>query len=287
MTTITDLVPPAARLLDIHVTSGRLSASSFGDARAPLLLCVPGLTANQRCYDVIAERIGDTRRHVVALDLRGRGHSDVTPPGTYGWEAHAVDVLEAASALGAERFDLVGHSMGAFVAMNVARLSPQRLRSATLVDAAGMPEASSVGPIVAGTERLGVIRPSMDAYIDTVRGLGAIEPWSDVWERYFAWELTECDGGVISTTSREAVAEDMAYGATHRPQDLWPALTMPALLIRAARPVVPGGGFIVSAADYARFLAEVPGARGSEVDANHYGVIVHQDTAAAIEDFLA
>ena len=59
---------------------------------------------------------------------------------------------------------------------------------------------------------------------------------------------------------------------------------MPSLLVRAARPL--GKGFIVTAADRDRFVAKVRGGRAIDIDANHYGVIMHPDTAAHVQQFL-
>jgi hypothetical protein len=62
---------------------------------------------------------------------------------------------------------------------------------------------------------------------------------------------------------------------------------MPALLLRARRELLPGSGYIVSAADAARFASEVPEARVAEVDANHYGIMTADATVAALRAFLA
>src|SRR3954467_3934581 len=97
---------------DVVLGTGRLYARRWGpDAGAPPVVCIPGLSANARSFDRIGEALAAAGRHVLALDLRGRGRSEVTAPGTYGWDAHARDVLDAARSLGAERADLVGHSM--------------------------------------------------------------------------------------------------------------------------------------------------------------------------------
>jgi pimeloyl-ACP methyl ester carboxylesterase len=286
MTLLDALVPPRARAFDLHLPSGRLSACEFGPHDGPLVLCVPGLSSNQRVYDPLGERLAGDGHRVVALDLRGRGHSEVTPPGTYGRAAHARDVLDAATALGAESFDLVGHSMGGFVAIAVASLDPGRLRRLVLIDAAGAPDRDSLPPIIGGIDRLGVVVASADRYLDGVRATGTIDPWSEVYTRLYLWELTETEGGVISRTSRDAIVEDLQAGSPAA-ETLWHHLTMPVLEVRATRPVVPGAGFIVPTQGYARFLDEVPQARGVEVDANHYIVTVHPDTLEAIQKFLS
>jgi pimeloyl-ACP methyl ester carboxylesterase len=269
---------------DLSIPSGVLRAHRFGPAEGRLVLCVPGLSANSRSFDYLAGELAAAGQRVVAVDLRGRGLSSVSGPGTYGWSNHAKDVLDAATALGAERFSLVGHSMGAFIGMVVARRAPQRVRRLALIDAAGRPEAASVQPILNAIQRLDAVYPSVDEYLARVRSIGTV-PWDEVWERHYRYDLVPAQGGVRSRTDRAAVFEDMAYGATQNPPDLWAALAMRTLLVRAAVPL--GGGFIVSAEDRARFLATVGGSAAVDVDANHYGIITHPATAAALRSFLA
>lgn len=72
--------------LDLKLPSGTLRAHRSGAGPDRLVLCVHGLSANSRSFDFIARALVSPRRTVVAIDLRGRGWSDITPPGTYGWE---------------------------------------------------------------------------------------------------------------------------------------------------------------------------------------------------------
>ncbi len=273
--------------LDLRLPSGRLHAQRHGSPGAPLVLCLPGISANLRGFDFLGERLGGDDLQVVALDLRGRGRSDVTAPGSYGWENHARDALAAAEALGVERFGVIGQSMGAYVAMRAAALAPGRLERAVLVDACGAPEAGVLAPIRAAFDRLGTVYPSVEAYVELVRRMGTVAPWSPYWERYFRYELEPAGGGVRARTNREAVMEDAVYGATHDPYALWGALDMPVLLLRAARELTPGSGFVVGEADRDRFAREVPGAQVVEVDANHYGINTAEESASAVATFLA
>src|SRR5579859_5702296 len=110
---------------DLQLASGRLHAQRFGSPSAALVVCLPCLTANMKSFDFLGERLGSDAVQVVALDLRGRGKSDVTPPGSYGWQSHARDAFAVADALGVERFSLIGHSMGGAVAMAAARLDAE------------------------------------------------------------------------------------------------------------------------------------------------------------------
>jgi len=272
--------------LDLQLPSGTMRALRHGAGTGVPVLCVPGLSANARSFDSVARTLVARGRPVVALDLRGRGFSPPTAPGTYGWRRHAEDVLAAARLLGFESFDLVGHSMGAFVSMEVAAIDAGRIRRLVLIDGVGVPEAAAIPPIRAAVERLGAVFPSAEVYCETIRKIGAAVPW-EVWGPAYLYDLEEVPGGVRSRTSKEAVLEDAVYGSTHDAGHFWKWLRMPVLLVRAARPLLPSTGFIVGAALRDAFLAAVPSAQAVEVDANHYGVVAHPDALRAIADFCA
>ena len=80
----------------VVVPSGRLYVETAGDPEGELVLCVHGLSANCRMFDRFVPALVAAGKRVVALDLRGRGRSAVTPSGTYGWSSHAQDVLAVA-----------------------------------------------------------------------------------------------------------------------------------------------------------------------------------------------
>lgn len=78
----------------------------------PALLCIHGLTGNGRCWDPLAEQLGD-RHRVIAVDVRGRGLSDKPAAGRYGFAAHARDMAALLHALAPGPVVAVGWSMGA------------------------------------------------------------------------------------------------------------------------------------------------------------------------------
>jgi pimeloyl-ACP methyl ester carboxylesterase len=276
-----------AAAVDLQLSNGALRVLRRGPRSGSPVVCVPGLSANARSFDLMAELLARNGRQVAALDLRGRGSSPATAPGTYGWRRHAEDVLEAAGQLGFDGFDLVGHSMGAFVSMQAAALAPARVRRLVLIDAVGPPDPAAIPPILASVQRLGIVYPSVEAYCELIRQRGAAVPWEELWEAHSLYELERIPGGVRPRTSSEAVVEDMVYGACHDAKELWPCLRMPTLLVRAARPLPPGAGFVVGVVLREAFLGAVPTAEVVEVDANHYGVMGHRDALSATYEFLA
>jgi len=276
---------------DLTVRSHRLHAQRFGDPSAPLVLALPGLSGNMKSFDYIGERIGGDTLQLVALDLRGRGRSEVTPAGTYGRDNHARAALAAADVLGFERCSLIGQSMGGAVSMKAAeldagRLDAGRLDAVVLLDAAGRPDPGTLAVIGSSVSRLGAVHPSVEEYLDGVKAQGLIDPWTEYWDRYYRYELETVEGGVRSRTSPEAIAEDGAYGATQDLYGLWQHLTMPTLLVRATQEFQPGAGHIVGATDRDRFLGEVPNGSVAEIDANHMTVNTHLDTVDVIRTFF-
>jgi pimeloyl-ACP methyl ester carboxylesterase len=269
----------------LMLRSGEVACEVSGSDVGQTVIGIPGLSANLRSFDVIFDALAGERHRKVAFDPRGRGYSSKTGPGTYGWPSHATDVIEIADQLQAQTFDLIGWSMGAWIAMVVAEKAPARVRRVVLLDAAGLPEESIKVPVYAGLDRLGVIFPSREAFMALVRKLPQYRPWAP-WERLFDYELVDVDGGVSFRTQKPAPWEDEQYRLQQDPYKLWSTLTMPVLLVRAAHEVPPNFGYLITKDDFAKFLHDVPTAKGIEVEANHYTVGMATEAARAIADFL-
>jgi 3-oxoadipate enol-lactonase len=271
---------------DISLSSGRLHAREHGPADGPLVIGIPGLSANVVGYDAVGPRLAADGRRLVALDLRGRGRSDVTPPGTYGLSAHAGDVVEAADALGGDGpFDVIGWSMGALVAMHVAARVGDRVRSVVLVDHAGRVDDSALGAVRRGLDRLDAVVPSPEPYLEAIRAAGAAVPWEDLWARFYTYELGPAEGGGLTpTTSKAACSEDLDRGVDVNAEALWAGLTMPTLLVRANAPL--GGGFVVPEDQRDALAAAVPGLAVFESERNHFGVMTDPAAIEAIAGLL-
>ncbi len=73
--------------------------------------------------------------HAAALDFRGHGDSDwLSSEETYASSHWVEDIETARKALGWERFILVGHSMGARIALDYAERHGDRLRGVSAID---------------------------------------------------------------------------------------------------------------------------------------------------------
>jgi pimeloyl-ACP methyl ester carboxylesterase len=95
-------------------------AGSSGPARLPVI-CIHGLTRNSSDFDELAPIIAALSRRVLAVDVRGRGHSQRDPnPDHYNPAVYAGDVARLMSDLGIARAVFVGTSMGGLVTMTLA-----------------------------------------------------------------------------------------------------------------------------------------------------------------------
>ena len=272
---------------DLQLPSGSVRAYRLGPAGAPAVVCVPGLDANARSFDVLGAALARRGRQVITLDLRGRGASPATAPGSYGWVKHAKDVLAVATQLGIDTFDLAGHSMGALVSMQAAVLAPERVQRLVAIDTAGPMDLLALPSVATATLRLlPFAYPSAGTYCAGMHAMGILEPWEDLWKRAFAYELEGFLGVVRPRTSFRAVAEDLVYNLVHSGTSLWPRLRLPTILVRGTRRLPPFG-LVVGARVRDAFLRAAPSAEVAEVDANHYEIMAHPDALRAIDEFLA
>jgi pimeloyl-ACP methyl ester carboxylesterase len=118
----------------------------FGSGDRPFVL-VHGFTGSRDDWsDVLPDltKLGPT----VILDQRGHGGS--SNPGTpeaYTLEQLVLDLTRFLEAVGIERCDLLGHSMGGMVCLRLALDHPERVASLVLMDTAA-------GPIPSGTRKI-------------------------------------------------------------------------------------------------------------------------------------
>jgi pimeloyl-ACP methyl ester carboxylesterase len=126
----------SVRELTLVLPHLRLAARDWNaDAQTPVL-ALHGWLDNAATFDRLVPRLDGLR--VVALDLPGHGRSDHLPAGA---GHHFVDwvpvVIEAADALGWDRFSLLGHSMGAGISTLVPSAVPDRVEKLVLLEGFG------------------------------------------------------------------------------------------------------------------------------------------------------
>jgi 3-oxoadipate enol-lactonase len=168
-----------------------LVVAEAGEGGRPVLL-LHGFTGAKEDFTDWLDRLADLGWHAVAPDHRGHGGSS-KPEGrsAYSLAILAGDTLGLADALGWERFVLLGHSMGGYVAQRVALRDPARLAGLVLMD-------TGHGPVV------GVGRAQIER-----AGTFALESGMDA----LADLLAEVESPLATPAHRRLVAEQPAYAA--------------------------------------------------------------------------
>lgn len=107
----------------------RLHVHTWGDANAPAVVCLHGVTSSGRHFEGLAERLAPAHR-VLAPDLLGHGDSPREPP----WRlSDHVDWVEDSVADAAV---WVGHSFGGRIALEHAARRPGTVERLVLLDPA-------------------------------------------------------------------------------------------------------------------------------------------------------
>ncbi len=110
----------------------------------PALVLVHGFGAEKDGWLGLVTALKGGRR-ILAPDLAGHGDSPAEPGARYDARRYAADVAAFLDAIGAERVDLSGNSMGGLVATIVALEHPDRVRSLVLLDPSGVPSPTPSG----------------------------------------------------------------------------------------------------------------------------------------------
>jgi pimeloyl-ACP methyl ester carboxylesterase len=106
-----------------------LSYREWGRPDGAVVLLLHGLTSSSASWRHVAPVLGE-RFRVIAPDARGHGDSEWTR--NYSFEAMRDDVVGLLDALGILAAIVVGHSMGAVTAYQLAVTDPGRVRLLTL-----------------------------------------------------------------------------------------------------------------------------------------------------------
>lgn len=116
------------------ISDRMLAQITRGEGTRPVIM-LHGFLGSGRNLGLIARRWAqrDASLRIVLPDLTGHGTSPPLPPNA-DLGSMAEDVFELATALGFERFVLVGHSLGGRIALRANMIAPERLEHTVLLD---------------------------------------------------------------------------------------------------------------------------------------------------------
>lgn len=280
------------RLTSVPVDGGELAVGMWGPAEAPPVVLVHGITSTHLSLAVVARELSEFR--VLAPDLRGRGRSRDLP-GPYGMARHAADVAALVESVGGPVV-IAGHSMGAFVAAELARTRPDLISGLVLIDG-GLPlepppgmtvesaVAATLGPAL---QRLQMTFPTRASYRDFWRPHPALSAdWSADVEAYLDYDLVGTEPDLHSSVVADVVPQDSAELFRRPPgDDVLAGYDGPAELLwvdKGLQGVAPG---LYPPEQQAYWTDRLAGRVTIEKvpDLNHYTIVLRPGGAARVAE---
>ena len=249
-----------------------------GPAKGPAIVCIHGLTANHTCFASVADELSPAHR-LIAYDLRGRGESDKPEQG-YSLALHNQDLLGLLDHFALKKAVLLGHSLGAHIAVRFAAVHPERVSKLVLVDGGIDVRAEVLDSLRPAIDRLGIEFPSLEVFLGFVRMLPMFEGrWNDYLERYFRYDVEVLPAGPVrSKAARHAVEEEIGNLARER---LWVwhhQVKAPTLILRAPDGLLTPTDCLMTQAEAEALAHAIPRAKLVVVPAtNHYTVLLGQN----------
>lgn len=222
-----------------------------GPPGAPVLLLANSLGTDMGLWE--PQQALGAAHQLLRYDMRGHGQSAV-PHGDYSMDRLGRDVVELLDALGLERVDFCGLSLGGMVGQWLAVREPRRVRRLVLANTSAF-----MGPPGAWQERIATVRgQGMAAIADAV-----IERWFTPGYRGAGAERSAPVRRMLLGTAPDGYA---ACCAAIRDMDLRPT----APLIAAPTLVIGGTDDPATPPEHARALAAaIPDARLKMLPAAH------------------
>jgi proline iminopeptidase len=133
----------------VDVGDTRLHVVERGSGSLPLLVLHGGPGLDHTMFGSFLDELGDVCR-LLLVDERGTGRSEPSMPETWTLQRHAADVEVLAAEMGLQRYAVLGHSFGAFIALQHAVDFPSG-PAATIVSS-GIPRERFLAGIAAQLE---------------------------------------------------------------------------------------------------------------------------------------
>lgn len=279
---------PEKKIL-VSVAGGDLAVFRYGPDGGKPILTIHGVTSSNRAWQSLAQTLVPQGYTLYAVDLRGRGDSN-SLPGPFGMSSHVRDMVAVIEHLGIEKIDLIGHSMGAFVAVALVGSAPERISRTVLIDGgitlplpAGF-TVEQVLPYVIGPAltRLSMTFDSYESYRNYWKPLPAfVKGWTAVLEEYVDYDLRGTPPDMHSSANPKAVEED-SVDLFRRDfiNEALENLSEEILMLRAERGLQNEGIPLYPIEPLTETLKRFPKVKLFTVpDTNHYDILLEQSGA--------
>ena len=283
----------------LPVAGGDYTVGHWPGTAAPLL-AIHGITASHLAWpSIINNLVADHR--VIAPDLRGRGANHELP-GPYGFATHVADLRATLDHFGLANAVLVGHSLGAYLALEFALAYPERVRGLVLVDGGiALPRRAEqtpeqmikmvLGPALARLDMRFADRAAYHQFWQAHPSFQDPGAWNAEMAAYADYDLIGTPPVMRSRVNAEAVSADAHALMTPTLSTLIDRVRQPMLLLTAPRGLLNQAQPLMPAAAVADKCARLPQLEHQIIaDTNHYSILTGSGrtaVASALEGFIA
>jgi len=282
---------PTQRFL-VPVLGGDLAVFQYGDGSGVPVLLIHGVTSSNRAFQLFADSLIARGKTPFAVDLRGRGDSN-SLQAPFGMKQHAQDMAAVIDHFGWNKPDVIGHSMGGFVAAALVGLFADKVGEVVFADG-GVPlpmppgmTVEQIMPFVLGPAmtRLAMEFDSKEAYRDYWKPQPAFaKGWSSVLDEYVDYDLrgkkASTNPQAVEADSRDLFGDDLIVKSLQ-------GLTKPAIFIKAERGLQNEEGGLYPMPVLDAVLPAYPMLKLEFLaDCNHYDMFLEQSGAEKVAHII-
>ena len=282
---------PTQRFL-VPVLGGELAVFQYGDGSGTPVLLIHGVTSSNRAFQLFADSLIARGKAPFAVDLRGRGDSN-NLQAPFGMKQHAADMAAVIDHFGWNKPDVIGHSMGGFVAAALVGLFADKVGEVVFADG-GVPlpmppgmTVEQIMPFVLGPAmtRLAMEFESKEAYRDYWKPQPAFaKGWSSVLDEYVDYDLrgkkASTNPQAVEADSRDLFGDDLIVKSLQ-------VLTKPSIFIKAERGLQNEEGGLYPMPVLDAVLPSYPMLKLEFLaDCNHYDMFLEQSGAEKVAQII-
>jgi pimeloyl-ACP methyl ester carboxylesterase len=233
--------PGRLRFETIDTKRGAISTLQAGEG--PPVLMLHGLGGTKASFMPTVRALAPSGRRVIAADLPGFGDSDKPIGARYDAKYFSQSVLALMDALGLEKTDIVGHSLGGRVTLEVVLHAPERFGRVVLMtpSLAWLRERPWAPFLKLVRPELGLLQPAPRPVVERI--VKQLIPGGG--SRFAEAGIDEFLRSYTSARGRAAFYAAARNIYLEKPERFWEALrelTPPALFVWGSRdPLVPAG----------------------------------------------
>jgi pimeloyl-ACP methyl ester carboxylesterase len=282
---------PTQRFL-VPVLGGDLAVFQYGDGSGKPVLLIHGVTSSNRAFQLFADSLIARGMAPFAVDLRGRGDSN-NLQAPFGMKQHAQDMAAVIDHFGWNKPDVIGHSMGGFVAAALVGLYADKVGEVIFADG-GVPlpmppgmTVEQIMPFVLGPAmtRLAMEFENNEAYRDYWKPQAAfVKGWSSVLDEYVDYDLrgkkASTNPQAVEADSRDLFGDDLIVKSLQ-------GLTKPSIFIKAERGLQNEEGGLYPMPVLDAVLPAYPMLKLEFLaDCNHYDMFLEQSGAEKVAHII-